>query len=555
MVRKLMGVALLAALSLGAAAPVRADVVIDWDNVLIDVIRKDRTPPPKASRAMAAVHVAVFDAVVGILGGYSPYHVTESAPADASPEAAAVAAAHQTLEELFPAQQATFDVALAASLGAIPDGAAKTAGVTWGRSVADRILALRANDRSADAVDAYIPLGGLWWTPTPPSFAPAAMPNWPDVTPWCMTKGSQFRQEGPPPPGSAEYTAAFREVYRFGRSVNSGRTAEQTQIAAFWADGTGTATPPGHWLLIAQEVAKQRQLTLLENARLFALLSLAVADAAIVSWDHKYYYNHWRPVTGIQRAELDSNPDTIADPEWTPLILTPPFPAYSSGHSTFSGAAARILELFTGSDAASFTTTSDGLRGVQRSFVSFSQAAEEAGQSRIYGGIHWQYDNKAGLSSGRRLAEHVFFSFLTPVAAPGDCVSGPTALCLRGGRFKVEARWSTGESAGEARVLSHNGDSGQFYFFSADNTELTVKSLDGCSVNERFWFFASGLTDVEVRITVTDTQTGKTRLYFNPRGQAFGSVQDSLAFATCPLDLSGRGWRESAEAGMVSEDR
>lgn len=534
MLRKLIGVGLCVTALLGLAGPAGADVITDWNGVLLDAIRVDRTAPPKASRAMAVVNVAVFDAVNGILHSYTPYHVTASAPAGASPEAAAVAAAHKTLVGLFPAQQSRFDAERTASLAAIPDGAAKTSGISWGESVAAQILALRANDHSADAVGFHAPFGGFWWIPTPPALAPALLPNWPLVTPWTMTTGSQFRQGGPPAPGSAEYTASFREVKRFGRKESINRNAEQTQIALFWADGAGTATPPGHWILIAQGISEEQHLSLLENARMFALLGLTVADAAIVSWDHKYYYNNWRPVTGIRLANTDGNPGTKADRTWEPLIVTPPFPSYTSGHSTFSASSARLLELFFGSDHFSFDTTSDGLPGVTRSFTSFSQAAEEAGQSRIYGGIHWQYDNVAGLASGRALGEHVFFNFLTPVVSPGTCASGPTTACLNSGRFKVEAAWNSGTASGAAQVVSQNGSSGQFYFTDPDNTDLVVKVLNACSENGHYEVFVSGLTDVEVRVTVTDTHAGRARQYFNPLGKVFAPVQDVSAFATCP---------------------
>jgi hypothetical protein len=534
MLRKLNGLGVFIVALLGLGGPVGADVVTDWNGVLLDAIRVDKTSPPKASRAMAAVNVAIFDAVNGILGGYTPYHVTASAPTGASPEAAAVAAAHKVLVGLFPAQKAAFDAERAASLAAIPDGAAKSAGISWGDSVAAQILALRANDHAADVVNFLAPSGGTWWVPTPAALAPALLPNWPLVTPWTLSTASQFRQGGPPAPGSAEYTAAFREVKWFGRNTSVNRTAEQTQIALFWADGAGTATPPGHWLLIAQGISEERHLTLIENARLFALMGLAVADAAIVSWDHKYYYNNWRPITGIRLANTDGNPGTKADPTWESLIATPPFPSYTSGHSTFSASSARVLELFFGSDNASFSTTSDGLPGVTRSFSSFSQAAEEAGQSRIYGGIHWQYDNQAGLTSGRELGEHVFFNFLTPAVSAGTCAAGPTTLCLNGGRFKVEAAWSSGAVSGTAQALSQSGNSGQFYFSDPDNTELVVKVLDNCSSNGHYSVFVGGLTDVEVRVTVTDTQAGRARQYFNSLGQLFETVQDLSAFATCP---------------------
>ncbi|HVR95324.1 MAG TPA: vanadium-dependent haloperoxidase [Thermoanaerobaculia bacterium] len=535
MSRRLLVAGLGLALLPGLAVGVRADVVIDWNNATLNAIRVDRTAPPRASRALALVHVSIFDAVNSVAGGpYTSYRVQPVEFVTAvSAEAAAAAAAHRVLIDLFPAQQAAFEAALAASLAAIPDGPAKSSGVSWGIGVAEQILVLRDADHSGDTVDYAPPLGGMWWTPTAAS-VPALLPNWPYVTPWAMTSGSQFRT-GPPPPaaGSPEYTAAFREVRRLGRATSSQRTAEQTQIALFWADGAGTATPPGHWFLIAQGLSQERHLGLLENARLFALLGVAVADAAIVSWDYKYTYSFWRPATAIPHADLDGNPATVADPRWTPLIATPPFPSYTSGHSTFSGASSRVLALFFGTDQAAFSTTSDGLPGVQRSFTSFSQAAEEAGQSRIYGGIHWQFDNQVGLASGRALGDHVFYTLFGPVAAPGPCAASSTALCL-GGRFKVEARWRTANGSGAAQGASLGADSGYFWFFDEDNTELTVKVLNACAEYDRYWVFASGLTDVEVLLTVTDTQTGNNRQYFNPQGKAFAPVQDVQAFTTCP---------------------
>src|SRR6185295_2126370 len=271
MLRRRIGIALCAATALGLAAPAGADVVLDWNGVLLAAIRVDKTPPPKASRDMAIVNVSIFDAVNGILGGFTPYHVTTAAPGGASPEAAAAAAAHKALVALFPAQQATFDAALATSLAAIPNGSAKTNGIAWGESVATQILALRANDHSTDVTPYHSALGAFWWIPTPPAFAPALLPNWPTVTPWSMSSGSQFRQAAPPFPSSDEYLIAYREVKRLGRVNSADRTADQTQIALFWADGGGTATPPGHWLVIAQGISQQEHLSLLQNARLFAL--------------------------------------------------------------------------------------------------------------------------------------------------------------------------------------------------------------------------------------------------------------------------------------------
>jgi hypothetical protein len=518
-----------------AGSPLAADVVTEWNDVLLDAVRTDRTNPPRMTRFAAMVHTAIYDAVVGIVGGYEPYAVTDPAPPGASPEAAAAAAAHRVLADVYPAQQATFDAALAASLAAIPDGQPKQDGIDWGETVADEILSLRAGDGAADTVPYQAPEGANWWIPTPPAFAPPLLPNWPFVTPWAMSHGSQFRQPAPPPLTSSEYTQAFRQVKRLGDVDSVFRTADQSQIALFWNDGPGTATPPGHWQAIAQVVGQVQGNSLIDNARLFALLAITQADGAIVSWDNKYHWDHWRPVTGIVEAAADGNPDTSPDPTWASFIATPPFPAYTSGHSTFSGGSSRILAHFYGTDDVAFAATSDGLPGVVRGFASFSQAAEEAGQSRIYGGIHWQYDNQGGLTSGRALADHVFFSVLRPVVTPGTCNETASRLCLHGGRFQVEATWTTPDGAagsGQGEALSD--DSGRFWFFNPDNTELTVKVLDACGPFDRFWVFASGLTNVEVLITVTDTQAGRTRVYFNPQGRDFPPVLDASAFATCP---------------------
>jgi membrane-associated phospholipid phosphatase len=210
------------------------------------------------------------------------------------------------------------------------------------------------------------------------------------------------------------YAFDFNLTKEVGDLNSATRTAEQTTIARFWADGAGTVTPPGHWNVIARELAISRGLSPAENARLFALLNIAEADAAICAWDAKYADNFWRPVTAIRAADTDGNPATDPNPAWTPLLATPPFPECTSGHSTFSGAAATVLARFFGSDAIPFVTTSEDLPGVTRSFSSFWEAAQEAGISRIYGGIHFMTANHLGLSSGARIGSYVMDNFLAP---------------------------------------------------------------------------------------------------------------------------------------------
>ena len=289
------------ALFIGTLA--HADVVTDWNTAALEAIRDGHTPPPIASRSLAIVHVSIYDAVNGIARTHEPYLVQSAVPASASREAAASAAAHGALVNLFPAAASSFDALYAAILATIPDGPQKVAGIVWGEFVANQILAARANDGS----DAIVPppggSGPGVWVPTPPAFAPYLLPQWGFVVPFAMSNSSQFRPPGPPPLDSQRYAADYNEVKELGAAVGSTRTAEQTQIALFWADGAGTETPPGHWNSIAQIIADARGNTLEQNARLFALLNIGMADAAICAWDAKYTFHFWRPVTAINFVE------------------------------------------------------------------------------------------------------------------------------------------------------------------------------------------------------------------------------------------------------------
>ncbi|MEY4764149.1 MAG: hypothetical protein RI907_822, partial [Pseudomonadota bacterium] len=317
---------------------------------------------------------------------------------------------YRVLYTLYPAQRATFDKALQLTLGAIPDSAAKTSGVALGDDIAKTILAIRAADGYQDlATESGSDAVGAW-RPTGPMFLVAQDPQWGGVTPFALTSGDAFRADPPPALDSAAYAAALNQVQSLGAVNSTTRTADQTQQAHFWADGGGSYTPPGHWMLIAKQVAQAQGQSLSANARLMAELSVALADAAIACWDTKYTYDFWRPVTAIQNADQDGNAATTLDATWQPLLINPPHPSYVSGHSTFSAAAAAILADTFGDNTA-FTTTSPTLPGVTRSFTSFSQAADEAGLSRIYGGIHTSLDNEAGKALGGEVAQAVLARF------------------------------------------------------------------------------------------------------------------------------------------------
>jgi hypothetical protein len=423
----------LAALALAAAAlvqslPVQAtpalgtainDPVLYWNNQLLGAIRDTKTPPPPASRVMAMMHSAVFDAVNASSGNaYNSYAYSSNAYAGADTSVAAAVAAHRVLVDAFPAQVATLDAALTSFLSTSTNSEAAVRGAQLGRASADAIITLRTNDGSGSTYAYSYGSGPGAYVNTTGTSANPLFQQWPDQKTWTLASADQFRPVAPPALDSAAYAAAFNEVKAIGSATSSTRTADQTEIAVYWADGGGTATPPGHWLQIAQNIALENGQSTSDNARLFALLSVAVADAAIACWDAKREYDFWRPVTAIRNADSDGNDATIADTAWTPLIATPMFQSYTSGHSTFSGAASEILSQFFGSDVLHFCSAQEGNSAVVRCFDAFSQAADEAGMSRIYGGIHYMFDNTEALAAGRAIARQAFNGAFTAVPEP-----------------------------------------------------------------------------------------------------------------------------------------
>ncbi len=384
------------------------DLVLKWNKILLAAITADRTPPPAAARRLAMLHAAIFDAVNAVTHTYNAYRVDLNASSGTSAEAAVAAAAHRILSELYPQQRATFDAAYNVDLANIPDTPGELDGVRLGREVADAMLTWRRNDGAETIEDEYIadPTAGKW-QPTAAGGL-AVLPEWGEVAPFALDTGSQFRPVAPPDLTSETYTNDFNQVKALGKIDSTTRTAEQTQIARFWADGLGTYTPSGHWNQIAEEAALSEGNTLIENARLFAALNVSLADAGIAAWDSKYTYEFWRPVTAIQQANTDNNPNTLADTTWQPLIPTPLFPEYVSGHSTFSGAAATILtDAFGSSYQFNASTVNPVLTGITRHFNSFQAAAGEASDSRIYGGIHFKTAGKEGLKLGDNIANYV----------------------------------------------------------------------------------------------------------------------------------------------------
>jgi hypothetical protein len=449
------------------ATSTSTDPIHRWNQIAIDASGLDHTPvaagenrvfgeqlgPTRASRAIAIVQIAVFDAENAIYRGYRGYADREIAPRGASEEAAVAMAAHDTLVALFPSQQSRFDQFLASDLFAIPNGTSKNNGVALGRRAASAILALRANDGSGRPEPRvgieFIPSNAPGkWRQDPISQLPLALgAYWGRVKPFVMKSGSQFRLPAPPALTSSAYAAAYNDVKALGGdgiTTPTTRTDEQTNIGYYWAyDGTPSlCAPPRLYNQLMITIADQMGTHGIQLARLLALGNVAMADAAIAIWESKFYYQLWRPVTGIREGDPgtgptgigDRNSATEGDTSFSPLgapasnlngpNFTPPFPSYPSGHAGFGGALFQVLRNFYHTDNVAFTFVSDEFNGVTtyhgevrpllpRSFNSFSQAEIENGRSRIYLGTHWQFDATQGIKQGRAVANYVYSNAFT----------------------------------------------------------------------------------------------------------------------------------------------
>lgn len=370
-----------------------------------------------ASYHLAMLHAAIYDTVNSFTHTHEPYLLKDPAPEAASMEAAVISVGYNVLMVSFGkvANPRVMTTDYEAALAKIPDGPAKTAGIAWGKTVADRLVAAR-KDSGMTGTATFTP-GETpgHWRPTPPLFRTFTLAHWGKVKPFTLDTPDQFRPPPPPEITSTAYAVDFMTVKLLGSRDSTTRSEDQTHTAAFWSDDLGTATPPGHWNVIASTVARERKLSLAENARLFALLNLGMADCAIGCWDTKFCYGYWRPETAIREGANDNNPATEADPDWIPLMASPTFPDYVSGHSTFSRCAATVLSSYFGTDAIPFSTPGEGMTDAVRSFSGFSAAADEVGMSRVFGGIHFPSANYWGQAQGRAIATHVVTHFLRPI--------------------------------------------------------------------------------------------------------------------------------------------
>ena len=403
-----------------AATPVFGDnAVLYWNEQALNTTRLARNPPPMSALFLATYHVAIFDAVNGITHTHKGWLVNEPAPAGADMDAAVAGAAHTVMTALWSAtaNPHNLQVIYEKALAAIPDGPAKADGIAWGEKVGKAILAGRANSGFDKPIPGnYTSTEQGKWRETPPNFRPPLLPFWGKVTPFTLTSPDQFRAPPPESLGSKEYAEELNFVAKRGARDNADRTEYETLSTPFWNDDLGTSTPPGHWNMIAGDLARRNKLGTADTARLFALLNFAEADAGIACWETKFYYNVWRPENALREMEAKINPGVKVDPDFIPNMASPPFPSYTSGHSTFSAAGARLLALWFGTDDIEFSVTSDALPGAVRSFRKLSDAQKEAGMSRVVGGIHTMSDNLEAQKVGVQIADWVWVNALQPVA-------------------------------------------------------------------------------------------------------------------------------------------
>jgi hypothetical protein len=388
------------------------DQVIQWNQEMLQLLQAPGAQPATIhpTRTIAITQLAVYDAVNAIERRNEAYLFHKRVSRDASPDAAAASAARTSLLAMLPSQQPAIDAFYQQSLAQIGSGWRVQKGIEMGQEAADTILAARQGDGSAATPPLFTPgVGPGEYQLTPPKFVQPVFTQWPAVKPFALESGSQFRPGPPPAVSSARYAADFNEVKSLGRLNSLTRTAEQTAIGQFWS----AAPVQNVWNQIALMAGVASHDTLAQNARMFALVDTSLADSVIALYDAKYAYHRWRPVTAIQATDT-GNPNALSDPTWTPLSATATDPSYPGAHADISSAAATALADFFGTDQFTFSLSNPTLPGIVRSFNSFSQAADEASNSRIFAGQHFRYDEDAGQTLGRQVAGFVVDTVLQP---------------------------------------------------------------------------------------------------------------------------------------------
>jgi len=394
----------IAAALISAAPPALADVITDWDEKAVAIV--NTMPPYDAQRIIGLVHAAMFDAVNSIEQRYRPYLVQLPAPPSTSKEAAAATAATVVLASINEKTASAVRDALAVDLASIPDGPAKSDGIKLGETVAAKVLEARAND-GHDAPDAYRPrtAPGVY-VPTPITAASV----WPNLKPFAINSGSQFRPQPPVSLTSKEWATDYNEIKDYGSKSSTKRTPQQTETARFWLMVGPQAYHP-----LARQLVKAKQMSVIDSARFMTLVALGLNDALIAVFDAKYHYNFWRPITSIRNGDIDDNPATERDATWQPIDNTPMHPEYPCAHCILSGTVAGIVKTTLGSaDIPEVALTSPTARGVTHRFTNMTAFADEVANARIWAGFHYRFSTRVGTDMGNRIGEHVVTSVLQP---------------------------------------------------------------------------------------------------------------------------------------------
>ena len=393
----------------------QADAVLDWNAIMQSTVAA-QAPFPQA-RFAAIAQLAVFEAVNAITKEYKPYLSTGTitAPQGASADAAAVAAAHVVLKTNFPAAAAMLDALRASSLAAIPDGPAKSAGIGVGEAAAAAVMAARNNDGSSPAAF-YLPIlstPGEWQITAGCTPAGGAFYQWRNVKPFGLRSAAQFQLDEPPALKSARYARDYNEVKSVGAANSTVRPRDRTDVARYYA----ATSPVGVWNPVARQLSVTAGDSLSENARAFALLNMTLSDAAVATFDTKYKYTAWRPETAILMAQTDGNDATEADSSFTPLIVAPCFPGYPSAHATLSYSAREVLERLYNPRRRSLILSNPAVPGITLRYTRLKEITEDIDDARVYGGIHFRFEQEAGADLGRRVGEYLYKNVIGPASA------------------------------------------------------------------------------------------------------------------------------------------
>jgi hypothetical protein len=392
---------------LALASPARADVITDWNQTAIAAMKAANIAGNPWTRNMAMMHVAMSDAVNSVQNKYATHAPTGLTNPNASAEAAAVSAARSVLLQQLPAQKAMIEQAFEATIKAIPDGASRKDGIAIGEKCAAAVLADRASD-GTNIPDTYRPVTtpGVWIPTTPPLFAEYAR-----AKPWAMKRADEVRPGPPPDLKSEVYARDYNETKDMGGAKSTKRTADQAAAVKFWTQANfGPA-----WEEVTRQLAEAKKLSLADNARLFALLNMGMANTFIIDWDAKFTYNFWRPVTAIRNGDMDGNDATERDAGWTSFNATPMHPEYPSQAAIIAGVAVGIFDAILGPTSDVPVTASDLIDPkIQRHFANVRQMSDESQDVRVWGGIHFRNSLRVGYDMGTKIADYLINNSLKP---------------------------------------------------------------------------------------------------------------------------------------------